>query len=108
MSNRTNELEINVNELDYCVLIVKHPLAETLHPWWPAGMFHVGIPAFDKDGLPVGVCNSLYEFVSNRLEYSLFHNGECLLMGVGHIDDFPDCPVALFKNYGSIELEDLA
>lgn len=100
--NRVNELEFR-GRLEDCVLLVKHPLNETIHPWWPAGMFHVGIDYLDEDGNTTGTCKSLFEFVSNRLEYSLYHDGECLLMGVGHIDEFPDCPVSLFKNYCTVD-----
>ena len=100
--NRVNELEFR-GRLEDCVLLVKHPLNETIHPWWPAGMFYVGIDYFDEEGNTTGACKSLFEFVSNCLDTILYHDGECLLMGVGHIDEFPDCPVSLFKNYCTVD-----
>ena len=97
--------------LEDCVLLVKHPLADTMHAWWPYAKFvqmcnhplhgkDGAAPLCNEDGLLIGHTHSLLKFVSNHLEQSLWHEGECLLMGVAHIDSFGGlAPVELFTSF---------
>ena len=93
-------------ELEKCVLLVKHPMKDTIHPWWPYGRFlslldihPEGAPLEDERGNIIGYTNSLLKYVDNQYENFLFDKGQCLLMGVAHLDNFGDTvpPTMLFK-----------
>jgi hypothetical protein len=103
--------------LEECVLLVKHPLNETIHPWWAYGAFleldaemgpefSEGAPLHDEKGKLTGYTHSLLKFVSNVFENVLWHNGDCLLIGVCGMFDFPsgtDIPTELFQTIPSTE-----
>ena len=99
--------------LEDCVLLVKHPLNDTIHPWWAYGKFvnimtsTKGVPLFNEDG-EEGYTHSLLEFVTNRFENHLWYEGECLLMGVAHLDSFDETPpIELFRSIHVASKEDL-
>ncbi len=96
--------------LEDCVLLVKHPYVDSIHPWYANGAFIEFIaergeaPLGDERGRTVGYTRSLLRYVSNYFENLLFHEGECLLMGVAHIDEFTTPPpTKLFQNITTME-----
>ena len=66
-------------ELEKCVLLVKHPMKDTIHPWWAYGRFNTllslnpeGVPLQDERGHVTGHTTSLLKYVSNQYEHFLF------------------------------------
>jgi len=96
--------------LEDCVLLVKHPLNETIHSWYAYGKFKQLVnnrgqaPLCGEDGQVIGHTSSLISYVSNVFENLLWHEGDCLLMGVADVNDYTvKPPVELFKTITTME-----
>ena len=90
--------------LEDCVLLVKHPLNETIHPWYAHGKFKQWVdnygeaPLCGEDGQVIGYTSSLLRYVSNVFENLLWHEGDCLLMGVADVNYYSGlAPIELFN-----------
>ena len=85
-------------KLEDCVLLVKHPLNESIHSWYPHGKFTEWLwtdgkaPLYGEDGQTTGYTSNLLSYVSSVFENLLHYQGESLLMGVAHIDTYPTFP----------------
>jgi hypothetical protein len=96
--------------LEDCVLLVKHPLNETIHSWYAYGKFKQWVdnqgqaPLCGGEGEVIGHTSSLISFVSNVFENLLWHEGDCLLMGVADVNDYSvQPPIELFKTIPTTE-----
>ena len=106
MVSEENSCIVEFNgRLEDCVLLVKHPYVDSIHPWYANGAFKKFLsergqaPLTNERGRTVGHTRSLLRYVSNYFENLLFHEGECLLMGVAHIDEYTTPPpIQLFQN----------
>mgnify|MGYP003682216675 CR=1 FL=1 len=96
--------------LEDCVLLVKHPLNETIHPWYAYGKFKQWIdrrgeaPLCGKDGQEIGRTSALISYVSNVFENLLWYEGDCLLMGVTDVNNYTvQPPVELFQTITTMD-----
>ena len=109
-SNENSTIVEFEGKLEDCVLLVKHPHNETIHPWYAYGKFkqHVdnqgNAPLCGEDGQTIGSTSSLISFVSNVFENLLWHEGDCLLMGVADVNNYSvQPPVELFQTITTME-----
>ena len=81
-------------KLEDCVLLVKHPLNESIHSWYAYGKFAEWLelegqaPLYDEDGQIIGHTSNLLYYVSSVYENLLHYEGESLLVGVADIDTY--------------------
>lgn len=96
--------------LEDCVLLVKHPLNETIHPWHAYAKFKQWIdnegraPVYGDEGEVLYHTSSLISYVSGVFENLLWYQGDCLLMGVADVNDYTvQPPVELFHTITTME-----
>ena len=102
MSKRKNNFELELNE--ECIIIHLCPNRNSIHAWdvfasfaqWKTG----NAPLYDEEKSIVGYTDSFREYVISICKNLLHHEGESLLIGFGHVDDFPNASTELFRSYG--------
>tara|TARA_B100001250_G_C19745640_1_gene765163 strand:+ start:765 stop:1127 length:363 start_codon:yes stop_codon:yes gene_type:complete len=109
MSKRKNNFELELNE--ECIIIHLCPNRNSIHAWavfasfaqWKRG----NAPLYDGDKSIVGYTDSYPEYVISICKNLLQHDGKSLLIGFGHLDDFPNASTELFRSFGICPIDEV-
>jgi hypothetical protein len=102
LSKRRDNFELELNE--ETVILHLCPRRKTVHVWdvcesftqWNLGQ----APVYDSGKSIIGYTKSYREYVVSICKFLLHHQGESLLIGFGHKEDFPNRSTELFQSYG--------
>jgi hypothetical protein len=100
--NDKNNLEFELCQTT--VIIHQCPNRNTIHAWDPFGSFsqwEVGqAPLYDSMNYIVGYTSDFVEYFISIWKHQLHHDDKSLLIGTGHITDFPNASTELFCSRG--------